>query len=390
MTSNPQKPADKQNSSTKPIVLLTGGGTGGHIYPNLALLPDLKTAGFTTVYMGAGNSMEKRLAELNGIPFYTVDSVKLSREKSLKALKNNLTIVPKLFKSRAKAIAIMKNIKPDVVFSKGGFVSLPAVLAAKKLNIPCVCHESDYTLGLANKLAALTGAEVLKANPHSRFKSDFAGMPVRKELFEVSRAQARAALGLNAAPSSQPKTVLIVGGSSGAAALNLAAVENLEKLCEKYFVIHITGKNKGADLSDNFDESIIDNIRKNYMPLEYSDDIKTLFAAADLVVSRAGATAVFELASLKKRALFIPLPKGASRGDQLYNAELAKEFGASVLKQNKNLKYDLFPAVENALKTPPMKPIISDANGKIVQILYASIRRGEICSDKKQSPNGWV
>jgi UDP-N-acetylglucosamine--N-acetylmuramyl-(pentapeptide) pyrophosphoryl-undecaprenol N-acetylglucosamine transferase len=369
------------SSKETPLVILTGGGTGGHIYPNLALLPDFKAKGFEIAYVGAaGDSMEKRLAALNGLNFYAVDTVKFSRGFSLSAIKNNLYILPKLVKSRKQATQLFERLKPDAVFSKGGFVSLPSVLAAKKLGIPCFCHESDCTLGLANKVAALTGAKVFKTNPHSRFKGEFTGMPVRRELFGITQRQAKSRLNI----ATDRKIVLFIGGSSGAAALNEAVYRNLEALTEKYFILHLCGKNKTEALDTFYTRGQIDTIRKNYVRAEYADDIAPYYASADLTVSRAGATAVFELSALRRRALFIPLPKGASRGDQLFNAALAKEYGADVLYQKKGFEKQLPSAVEKALKASPMRRIICDANGKIAEIVYASIRRGDLCSDKKQ------
>lgn len=361
-------------------IILTGGGTGGHIYPNLALLPALKAAGFTPVYVGgSGECMERRLARQNALTYYSTDTIKLVRAFNLKAVINNLKI-PFLLDGYVKqARTLIETIRPCAVFSKGGFVSLPIVLAACKSRIPVICHESDFTLGLANKIAAKHGSLVLKANPDAAFDGIFTGMPLREKLFSATKDKARQKLQID----TPRKIILFVGGSSGAQALNEAVYENSEALCNRYFVLHLTGKGKTADTIENYEK-----IKSNYRQIEYADNIEDYYAVSDLVVSRAGATAVFELSALQKRALFIPLPKAASRGDQLYNAELARRYGASVLEQNGDFSKELFKAVEKALIEAPMRVIENDANGKIVQIISDSIRRGEICKDKKPSPNG--
>ena len=364
------------NGQSGKTIVFTGGGTGGHIYPNLALVGEFEKRGFTPVYIGGeGDTMERRLAKSNGIEYHGVPTIKFVRSLSLSAIKNNLKIPVALKKSIDEATTLLKQIKPDCVFSKGGFVSLPVVCSAKKLGIPVFAHESDLTLGLANKIAMQKGAIMLKANPHSKFKGTFVGMPLREELFCKDKTKALKTLGIN--NPANKKVLLILGGSLGAQAINGAVVSNIDELTKNYFVLHVFGKNKAQKISHDA-----------YKCFEYADDISAFYAVSDIIVSRAGATAVFEISVLKKRALFIPLPKGVSRGDQIYNADLAKEYGAQILVQDADFAKKFVKAVKDTAKSSPMKIIANDANGKIADIVCDTLRRGEKCKDKKPSPNG--
>ncbi len=360
------------NQKEKKIVF-TGGGTGGHVYPNVALFDEFEKRGFSINYVGRkGESIEQKLSLQNGVTYHSVDCVKLVRSFKLDAIKNNLSIPFTLAKSIKQATAILKNLSPTAVFSKGGFVSLPTTIASLKLKIPTFCHESDHSLGLANKIGKMLGATVLKANPQSKFKGEFVGMPMRKELFRTSKT--------TMIPQSNTLPVLlVVGGSLGASDVNNAVKHNFVELTSKYFVIHVTGNNKGFELPLR---------TKNYVRIDYADNIAELYHSADVVLSRAGATAVFEISALKLKAVFVPLPKGISRGDQIYNARLAQAYGATILCQDKRFLDNLLPSIQKAYKNPPMRAIQSDANGKIADIVCDSIRRGEICNDKKLLQNG--
>ena len=356
--------SEKEKCMTKKIAVFTGGGTGGHIYPNLALIPDFKDADFSPVYIGGkGDTQEKRLAKLHSIPYFAVDTVKFSRSMSVDAIKNNLSIPAALSKGVREAKAVLENLSPAFIFSKGGFVSLPVVIAASKLGVPTFAHESDATLGLANKLAKLFGATILKGNPDSTFKGEYVGIPLRNELFLANKRDARAKLGIE----TDKKVLLILGGSSGAQVFNDFAKKNVNSLAKKYFVLHVSGKNKQSNVSHD-----------DCMSFEYADDMATFYAASDVVLSRAGATAVFEISALKKRAVFVPLPKGASRGDQIFNAELAKRYGAQTVEQTDDEKTffdNLLLAIDKAAKNPPMNPISCDTNGKIVKLVCDSLAK---------------
>lgn len=357
-------------------ILFTGGGTGGHVYPNLALVPEFEKRGFEIAYAGGeGNTLERRLARDAGIKYYAVPSIKLVRSMSGAAIKNNLKIPVELSRAVKKAKDVLDQIKPDCVFSKGGFVSLPIVLAASKAHIPIFAHESDYTLGLANKIAKLKGATIFKANPKAKFDGVFVGMPLRENLLRKDKAEAQKTLNINN-PFKKP-VLLVFGGSSGASAINEAVKKNIKSLTSKYYILHVTGKNKDEKISAN-----------DYRAFEYADDISIFYTACDVILSRAGATSVFEISSIGKRAVFVPLPKGASRGDQIYNADLAKEYGGIVLKQDSSFCDNFVGAIETAMQNPPMKPIKHDSNGKIADVVCDKLRRGEKCKNKKPSPNG--
>lgn len=352
-------------------ILLAGGGTGGHVYPNIALLPALERRGFDVIYGGAeGDSVEARVAALNGLDFFGVPCVKLVRSMSPAALRNNLTIPSVLSRGVDAARKVLREQAPDVVFSKGGFAALPFVLAAAKEGVPLLCHESDSTLGICNRIAKAKGATVLAAYPDAKF-GEFVGMPVREELFCKDRTAARRALGI----AENAKVLLVVGGSSGASVFNDAITKLFLPLTELCTIVHIAGRGKTEGLHPR---------SERYIPVEYSDDMGSLYAASDLVLSRAGATAVAEIAALKKRAIFVPLPKGISRGDQIPNAELARKYGATVLVQDDKFIHRLYPAVKKSMEGAPMRSISCDANGKIAYFADVTMRRGVKCKDKKR------
>lgn len=366
--------SDKTSIARNGKIVFTGGGTGGHVYPNLALSAEFEKRGYSPVYIGSAHgSLEERLATQNGIPYFGIDSAKLIRSLSFDAIRKNAKIARTLCKSIKEAKRVLQAQNPSAVISKGGFASLPTVIAARQLKLPVFAHESDMTLGLANRIAKIKGATVLKANPNARFKGIFVGMPLRKSLFGKDKKQCMLSLGID----TRLPILLVLGGSSGAQAVNDAVLKNLDSLTRKYFVLHVTGKGK-------FQRVFCDN----YKAYEYADDVSLFYGASDAVLSRAGATAVFELSALNKRALFIPLPKGISRGDQIDNAYLAQEYGANVLFQDEGFYDNFLSAIENTFKKPPMMSICADANGKIADIVCDRLRRGEKCKNKKPSPNG--
>ena len=350
-------------------IILTGGGTGGHVYPNLALIPSLQQEGFEVVYVGGeGDTIERRLTSPLGIEYHSLPMVKLVRGLSLKAVKNNLSIPIVLTRSIINAKKLLKQIEPSLIFAKGGYVSLPLVLAHGKT--PLLCHESDLSFGLANKIGKLMGGRMLTSNPAT--KGECVGIPLRQELFAKNKVTARRGLNI----PQNDRVLLVMGGSSGATALNNAVVKHLSTLTKSFTVVHLYG-NKNFTPPKRTDK---------YIPLPYADDMASLYAVSDVVLSRAGATAVAELSALGKKALFVPLPKGVSRGDQLDNALLAKSMGGRVLYED-NLD-NLPEEIDKTLHSPPMKSTYGDTNGKIVAVIRDSISRGEKCKNKKQSQNG--
>ena len=362
----------------RPIAVFTGGGTGGHIYPNLALIPEFEKQGFSPVYIGGeGDVPERRLAKEKGIPYYAVPTVKFSRSLSLAGLKNNLRI-PALLKDGIKeAKKTLAKISPAFVFSKGGFVSLPVVIAASKMNIPVFAHESDATLGLANKIARILGATILKGNPLAEFEGQEVGVPLRRELFEVDKQAAAEKLGIKSLNKNGKKVLLVLGGSSGASVFNDFVERNLDALTRKFFVLHLRGRMKGKSL-----------MHPDYLAFDYADEIGDFYAVSDVILSRAGATAVFEISALKKRAVFVPLPKGASRGDQIFNGELAKKYGGAVTPQIEDEKTffdNILFSLGEVLKKPPMRPISADTNGKILRLVCDTLSRKVDYAEKKNS-----
>lgn len=321
-------------------IILTGGGTAGHVTPNLALLPSLKELGYEIRYIGSYQGIEKRLIENAGIPYDGISSGKLRRYLDLK----NLSDPFRVLKGYAQALRLMKRYKPDVVFSKGGFVSVPVVLAAKHYKIPTIIHESDMTPGLANKICIPSAAKVccnfpetLKYLPEG--KAVLTGSPIRQELLTGDRLSGLAYAHLDA----EKPVILIIGGSLGSVKVNTAVRQILPRLLSDYQVIHICGKG-------NLDESLIGT--SGYVQYEYVDaPLKHLFAAADLVISRAGANSICELLALHKPNLLIPLSAAASRGDQILNAASFEKQGFSKVLKEEDLTDDsLYQAVTELYK----------------------------------------
>jgi len=304
-------------------IVLTGGGTAGHVTPNLALVPLLRKKGFRIHYIGSYEGMEKDIVSgKNNIQYHPISSGKLRRYFALKNFIDPFKILIGFFQS----IKLLKQIKPVVVFSKGGFVTVPVVIAARTLKIPVVIHESDYTSGLANKIAlpfATTMCTTFEnAASAAGKKGVVTGSPVRPNILDGDPERGRIICGFE---KGRP-IVLIIGGSTGALAINNCVDEALKELIAKYQIIHIRG---------------IDNVKSNlenlggYKQYGYvNDELPHLIACADVIVSRAGANAIFEFSSLFKPMLLIPLPSSASRGDQIHNAKYFESHGyAQVLRQ---------------------------------------------------------
>lgn len=318
-------------------IVLTGGGTAGHVTPNIALLPSLQTAGFEVHYIGSYNGIEKKLIEDMGIPYYGISSGKLRRYFDVKNFSDPFRVI----KGFNEANHILKKIKPDVVFSKGGFVTVPVVIAAKRNKIPAIIHESDMTPGLANKLC-IPSAEKVCCNFKETFdllpegKAVLTGTPIRKELFEGNAKKAADFCGL----SVDKPTILVIGGSSGSVVINNAIRESLNDILPRFQIIHLCGK-------DHLDETLKN--KKGYVQFEYiSKELRDLFALSDLVISRAGANAICELLALKKPNILIPLSKAASRGDQILNAKSFKKNGFSyVIEEEELSKASLLSAIRD-------------------------------------------
>lgn len=308
-------------------ILLTGGGTAGHVTPNLALVPYLREAGFEIEYMGSYEGIEKSLVEEAGLPYFGISSGKLRRYLDIK----NLTDPARIIKGLHEARRYMKEHRPDVVFSKGGFVSVPVIAAASERRIPIVIHESDLSPGLANRLSIPRATRICYSFPEtsrylSQNKAVHTGLPVRKELIAGSREEGLRLTGL----SPEKPVLMIIGGSLGSAAINEAVRKELPELLRFFSIIHVCGKEKmQKDL-----ERIPD-----YRQYEYvGEELPHFFAASDVVISRAGANVINELAALLKPSLLIPLGTNASRGDQLLNAESFRKRGFCEVLKEENIR----------------------------------------------------
>lgn len=321
-------------------IILTGGGTAGHVTPNLALLPTLQKEEFEIHYIGSYNGIERRLIEETGIPYDGISSGKLRRYFDLKNFSDPLRVL----KGYAEALKLMKKYKPDVIFSKGGFVAVPVVMAAKHYKIPVIIHESDMTPGLANKLCIPSAKKVCCNFPETlqylpKEKAVLTGSPIRAELLKGDRLS-----GLQYAHLAADKPViLVIGGSLGSVTVNTAVRNLLPRLLPDYQVVHICGK-------AHLDESLI-NV-KGYVQYEYVDaPLKHLFAAADLVLSRAGANSICEILALRKPNVLIPLSAAASRGDQILNANSFARQGFSTVLEEESLTDDsLYQAIRKTFE----------------------------------------
>ena len=308
-------------------IVMTGGGTGGHVTPNLALIPYLQKAGWEIHYIGGNeNSAEYALVhDLPGVKYYSVAVGKLRRYFDLK----NFSDPFRVLKGICQATSIIRRIKPNVVFSKGGFVSVPVVYGAKLNGVPVVTHESDLTPGLANKLclpfASAQCCTFPEAVKYARGKGVHTGTPIRPEILSGDREQ-----GLKRFGFSHAKPVLmVVGGSSGAQAINECVRAALPKLSQSFQVLHLCGKgNFSAE-----HEGAADYVQCEYLSEEMAD----AYACADILVSRAGSNALCEILALRKPALLIPYPAAASRGDQILNAESFRARGLSRVMDQKDM-----------------------------------------------------
>ena len=346
-------------------IVLTGGGTAGHVTPNLALIPVLKEHGYEIQYLGSYHGIEKELIEKEGIPYTGISSGKLRRYFSLK----NFSDPFRILKGYSQACRFLKKEKPDVIFSKGGFVSVPVVLAAKHLHIPAIIHESDMTPGLANKLCIPSARKVCCNFPETMKylpadKAVLTGSPIRRELLNGSPLAGYQFTGF----SSEKPVLLIIGGSLGSVKVNQAVRSILPELLKTWQVVHLCGKGN-LDLSlDSLD---------GYVQYEYiSSELKDLFAMSDLMISRAGANSICEILALRKPNILIPLSAAASRGDQILNANSFKKQGFSEVIQEEELTDTALLSLINQVYSHRQdyihainKSKTADAIGTIVQLI---------------------
>lgn len=321
-------------------IIMTGGGTAGHVTPNLALVPKLKERGFEIKYIGSYNGIEKEIIKDANIPYFEISSGKLRRYFDMK----NFSDPFKVIKGVYQATRILTKEKPDIVFSKGGFVAVPVVIAASMKKIPVISHESDLTPGLANKLSApfcnklcVTFRESLKYVKED--KGQLTGTPIREEILNGSKIKGKEICGFK----NDKEILLVIGGSLGAKSINDEVRKNIKEILKDFNVIHICGKG-------NMDKSMMD--LNGYNQYEYvKNELPHLLQVADYVISRAGANVIFELLALKKPTLLIPLSKKISRGDQILNANSFKREGYSIVLDEDEMieKNNLMEKVEELI-----------------------------------------
>ncbi len=315
-------------------IILTGGGTAGHVTPNIALIPKLKEAGYEIKYIGSKGGMETQLVTDAGLDYVGISSGKLRRYFSWKNFSDPFRVLKGYFEAKK----IIKKYKPDIVFSKGGFVTVPVVFAASKYNVPVIIHESDMTPGLANKLAIKKATKVCHNFPETAEylgqKAVHTGSPIRAELFSGNKLTALDMCGFTA----NKPVIMVTGGSLGAENVNKLVRAALPELLKDFQVAHLCGKGK-------LDPTLTNT--KGYAQFEYiSQEMKDFFAMADIIISRAGANSICEISALKKPNILIPLSANASRGDQILNAKsYAKQGFSEVLDEDVATKDDLIATV---------------------------------------------
>ncbi len=343
-------------------ILFTGGGSAGHVLPNVALIEEIVLRGDAQACYIGSEGIEKSLITPLKIPYYSISCPKLIRGGGFAALKNNLKIPLTLRRAIQEAEKGLRLLKPDLVFSKGGYVALPVVLAAKRLKIPCVAHESDYSAGLANKLSAKNCRFVFTAFPETAKTlrgGKYGGAPIRRCVLLADRKEARRAWNI----PERAKLLLAFGGGSGSKSLNDGVRNSLKRLTEKYFVLHICGKG-----------NLVESTLKNYRQFEFVADMGRAYACADVVLSRAGAGTIFELLALQKPSVLVPL-EGATRGDQWENAKYFHRRGLCRILPQGELS-TLVETVDETFRDKELKTRLKESgfsagNERILQELYA-------------------
>ena len=343
-------------------IILTGGGTAGHCIPHLAILPHLKGKFDNIYYVGSENGIERSIIEKTDIKYYHIPCAKLNRNLTAKNLKIPFSVLCGII----KANKLIDELKPNVIFSKGGYVSLPLVIAAKNKNVPVIAHESDYTIGLANKISAKYCKLVLTSFPDTAKQINngkFVGSPIRR----IASSSAKKDYSYFGFDGNKP-ILLVTGGSLGAKALNDAVRSALDDLLAKFDVIHLCGKNNLIKNPPN----------KGYYQAEFLSEIDKAYNCASVCVSRAGSNTLFEMMSIKMPCVLIPLPKGASRGDQILNANYFQRLGLAYNLPQENLtKESLIFAINSTyanrynLNHAFNSHSISDASKEIAKIIIS-------------------
>ena len=333
-------------------IILTGGGTAGHVTPHLALIPRLLEEGWEIHYIGTEDGIERSLVEhIPGVRYHSVASGKLRRYFDLR----NLTDPFRVVKGVAQARRLVREIRPNLVFSKGGFVSVPVVYGARLCRVPVLSHESDMTPGLANKLIMPVADKLLCTFPEAAKlagkKGVYTGTPIRPELLRGSRKEGLRLFGFD---DNRP-VLMVTGGSSGAQAINRTVREALPRLLEFFQVLHLCGKGNSESTRTG---------NPHYCQREYlNEEMAQAFACADVIVSRAGSNTLCEILALYKPALLIPYPKGnTSRGDQVENAESFQRRGLAKMLPQEQMTADTL--VQSVMETYRDRGALIDAMEK--------------------------
>ncbi len=298
-------------------IVLTGGGSAGHVIPNIALIPTLIQAGWSVAYIGSVSGIEREIIEsLGHVKYHPIATGKLRRYIDLKNLKDPFRVLLGV----AQSYRLLRRIKPDMVFSKGGFVSVPVILGSRLNRIPVIIHESDMTPGLANRISIPFATKVCVTFPETlehlpKHKAEYTGSPIRADIVEGQASRGRERCGFH----TQLPVLMVMGGSLGSQAINRRIRESLDVLLKRFQVVHICGKGNIEELH---------KATRGYQQFEYiNEGLPDILAMADLVVSRAGSNSIFEFLALKKPMLLIPLTLQASRGDQILNAQSFEKMG---------------------------------------------------------------
>lgn len=309
-------------------IVFTGGGTGGHIMPNLSIIEKLVDK-YEIYYLGSSGMEREIISKQKNIKFIEIPAVKLERRLTPK----NLLIPFKLLKSIGICKKILKNISPCLIFSKGGYVSIPVCVAGNKLDIPIITHESDLTIGLANKIIARKSKYLCCSFKETAINygknAIHTGSPIRSKIFSGDKNKIKE---ISKFDKTKP-IIMITGGSLGAQSINKFIWNNINSLTEKYSIIHLVGKNK---INNSIHNS------NNYIQIDFTDSIENYFDLSDIVITRAGSNTIFELLSIYKPMLLIPLSKKASRGDQILNAENFHKNGFAEYILEEELSLNLF------------------------------------------------
>lgn len=345
-------------------IILTGGGTAGHVTPNLALVESLRSKNWNIDYIGSVNGIEKQIVTESGLKYHGIKSGKLRRYFSVENFTDPFKVIAGVF----EAYSIIRKIKPDIVFSKGGFVTVPVIIGAYLNRVPIIIHESDMTPGLANKISIPMAKKVCVSFPetlqHLNQKGIYTGTPIRSEILKGNKEKGYALCNFN----SQKPILLIIGGSLGSEFINNSMRNILDTILEKFQVIHVCGK---GNYKAEFDNKV------GYKQFEYvNEELSDIFAITDIIVARAGSNSIFEFLNLRKPNLLIPLSRKASRGDQILNAGSFEKMGYSKVIQEENITpdqlkkliYQLYDEKNQYIETMNKSPA-KDSVDEIIKII---------------------